>query len=574
MTKKASNREHERGAIAPLMALLMVALFGFGAIAIDASLVQYRRRALQADVDAAALSAARAPASANSLATSSLASADSQIVPTTIQPGAYVDNPAIAATQRFTSGGTPYNAVQVTATRSVPLGIGRLFVPSGVATVSATAVAQSTPLASFSLGSGLVSVNNGIVNDVLGGLLGGNVSLSAVNYNGLAQTDLALFSYSDALATQLGVQAGTYQELLADQIGVGNALNVASTVLSSAGSSSAPAVSALAAAAGQTLTLGNLIDLQAHQDRTVGSFAADSSYLDLGANAFDLVTAAATLGGANHVVTLPAMLTLPGVANIAAQVLAIEPMQQSGGSVALGPVGATASTAQVRVLLNVSLLSTIDGGVVTLPVLLQVAPATATLTQISCQGNPATDTTLTVQANTGVASAQIGTVTNAHFANTAYSFGTLSPAPILSVSLNVLGATVGVKVLAQANAGPLASGSAALNFTQSDIANGTVLQVSSTSLGVGSLIGSLGSKVTLTTQIDTSLVPPLLLSAVNAALVPLVNTLLATVSTALSPVLTALDPEASQILAALGVQLGTASVRATGSLCGAATIVM
>ena len=47
----------EQGAIAPITALLMVALFGFGALVVDVGMFQLKRRQLQQATDAAALAA-------------------------------------------------------------------------------------------------------------------------------------------------------------------------------------------------------------------------------------------------------------------------------------------------------------------------------------------------------------------------------------------------------------------------------------------------------------------------------------------------------------------------------------
>lgn len=561
--------EAEAGAIAPLVALLLATFCGFAGLVVDMGLVQYERRSLQASVDAAALSAVRAPAQAQAIASTVLARNGRVTGAPTITTGAYVDNPGLAATARFTPGATA-NAVRVTASRDVSLNVARVLGAPATVQVNATAIAAHQPLAAFSIGSGVAAVNGG----VLGNLLGlGSLSLSTAAYAGLAASNVGVLALGDALATQIGLAAGTYQQLLNSQASVGQILGIAASALAPTSASSAANSLNILSQSNRTIRVGDLLGLATSQTRQIGDFAADQSYLNLGVNALVLVTAAASLGGANAA-TVPVGLTLPGVASATAQVMVVEPPQGNvTGATGMGPVGTRAQTAQVRALLSVQLLPLAGtGGVISLPLLVEAAPAQAELRDVSCQSEPGTDTTLRIQATTGVARAQIGQITPAQFGTPGQTFGTLAPVPIVSVPLNVLGIQIGVTVNARADAS-LGVGSGELPFTSSDITAGTVRTISASGLA-GSLIGSLGSSLVLTTTVDTNLVPAILLSTVNGLLGPLLSALLSSVFTALTPVLNLLDGALDPVLAAAGVRLGFADVRATGVRCGFVALVL
>jgi len=561
-----------RGTVGPVAALVMTAVFGASAIVVDAGMLQYQRRALQAAVDAAALSAARAPLQAATRATEALARIDPRAQAVTVMPGVYVDDPALAPLLRFVPGGTP-NAVSVVARRQVTLGISQVLTGNREHQVTARAIAEHRPVASFTLGSGTAAFDQGVLNQVLGGLLGGSLNFTAGTYVGLWGSDLRALAFLDALDTQVGLYAGSYGQLMSAPIGVGQLLSVTLQLLAPGGTeANALQLLSQTANAGRVLTVGDLVGLRIHEARPVGDMTADPSYLDLNFNAFEILTGAATLGGRNSAIALPVGLNLPGLAQVGVRLMVVEPPQPLGSALALGPVGSRAATQQVRLLLNVQLLSAISGGVVNLPLLVEASPAQAELREVSCQGEPRTDTVARVRATTGLARVQIGQVTNAQFNAPATSFGTLSAAPILNLTIELLGQPIGVTVWARASAS-LSSATGDLTFTPADIEARTIRSVTSGGLA-GSLVGSLGSSMVLTTTVDLGGVAPLLVGTVNALLGPVLTALLSSVATALTPALAALDPAVDQILAGLGLRLGFADVRLGGVRCGVASLVL
>ena len=120
------------------------------------------------------------------------------------------------SSRTFTAGGSA-DAVRVTATYPNPSyflrAIGLRF---NDATVSA--VAGRRNLGAISIGSGLVSLQNGMVNTLTRGLTGSSVGLSLLSYQGLANVDLNLFTFLDAVAVRANLGVMTYDQLPEQQI--------------------------------------------------------------------------------------------------------------------------------------------------------------------------------------------------------------------------------------------------------------------------------------------------------------------------------------------------------------------
>ncbi|MBE8335766.1 hypothetical protein IQA65_16970, partial [Leptospira borgpetersenii serovar Ballum] len=113
------------------------------------------------------------------------------------------------------------NAARVEVTAPAPLFFGRWILNRPSVTVRKTATAAipgGQPQAMFSIGSRLASLDGGLANALLSGLLGSNVSLTVMDYRALAGGRVNLLQFSDALATELGVTAGDYDALLQQEL--------------------------------------------------------------------------------------------------------------------------------------------------------------------------------------------------------------------------------------------------------------------------------------------------------------------------------------------------------------------
>ncbi|SDA31252.1 Putative Flp pilus-assembly TadE/G-like [Pseudomonas sp. NFPP10] len=269
----------------------------------------------------------------------------------------------------FTANPAQAVAIRVIATHTVPIsvasGVAALFTPGPInltTQLSATAVAAApTPtVAQLSIRSTLGTVStaqSSILNPLVGGMLGGSLSLSAAGWNGLLNTNINLLSYLNQLAINLGVAAGNYTQLLNTTTSVTQLIQAAITVVQANGAT-ADILTALgnlqvAAINAAPLKLGDILQLQT---------GLPSTALDANLQLFQLLQAVIQLSNSNSAVAATLPINVLGLANITVQAKVIEPPQLSAiGNPALAkadPTGANriyVRTAQVRTLVRVNL---------------------------------------------------------------------------------------------------------------------------------------------------------------------------------------------------------------------------
>lgn len=573
----------EDGAVSIIMAASMLVLAGFSAVVIDAGLLHLTRRNLQAATDVAALAAARRPADAATLAAAQL-TANGFAAGTVRTTAVGRWDPTRAAAARFTaSPATSADAVQVASQTTVPMFFGRLLTGTASAQVNARATASSVPLGSFAIGSGTAGLNAGLANQILGTLLGASLSLDAVAYQGLTNASVDALRFLDALAIQAGLSVGTYAELANTTISANKVLRAAASVLgdpkASTGASGALAtVTALvgSVSSGPLLRIGDLVDLGFWREQTVGSSAGASTLHGVASlNVFDLITTAGQIGGAGSLISLPTALNIPGIVKGTIRLGLVEPMQSAPATttdarLAVGPVGIKAATAQVRLAVDLELLDLhylkavpLLGPLLTallkieLPLYIDVAPAQGELTAVTCGGNPATDSTITVRATSGIARIAVGTVSS----NALSATGPIS-LPAGSTLVNLLGI---VKIVANASAQAGQGGPTSLVFNATQIAAHTSQSISSGKT-VSTLLTSLLSSLRATN-------PPGLQVTILSVLPINVGLVVAAVGDTIAPVLTALDPILDQTLRVLGVRVGYAEIQPRGVRCGIPALV-
>ena len=222
-----------RGSVTVLFALLSTILFTVAAIALDLVTVWTARRNAQGAADLAAILAASRPDDRDAAARRALTdNGFAKEAPTaTVTFGTYTSNASLAPSDRFAISPISVNAVRVAFTTTVTTTFSRIVGLPSVFTVPAVATAQTADFASFSVGSGLASLNGGVGNALLGALLGTNVSLSVADYNALASAKVDAFRYLDALATQANLTAADYENILATDVTLGQALGALSASL-------------------------------------------------------------------------------------------------------------------------------------------------------------------------------------------------------------------------------------------------------------------------------------------------------------------------------------------------------
>ncbi len=561
-------RRRLRGAVS-VMTATFVATVGLAVlVSIDIGNLFYTQRALQRSADLAAMAAAQRldlPTAAQQAVVQNGLTVDGTNITLAVVPGVWDASAGTAPTyftaQAAVDGNT--NAAQVTVTQNVPY-----FFMVGRRQLTATAIAKNTSIVAFSLGSGLASVNNGLLNQLLGYLLHTNLNIDAASYQGLATTNIRLAD----LAVALG--AGSMQELLSLSPSLGSLFNA---VISVASQSGLAGVSVGGAGASNALSFGSDLNVPIN----IGDGGASSpgllqvlalagneqAALNATVNVLDLLTTAAQIANSKSAVNVaPVALNLVGLGTVTLALKIIEPP-----AIAVGPPGqflsgpnagqwrTQARTAQVR--LGVGVVVGAPGWLaVSVPIGLQVAAAQAHAKSNNCTV-PRTTSTATISAQPQPVSVCIAT--NADKAVSGpMDCSKATPAPL--VDLGPLGA-----VSIKANVSPTANsnwGDETISATQiglspqRDTSGNTPPRVATQAI-FSSILNSNLNQLQLTVTLPLVGTIPL-----GSDLAPVIAPVLAFVGTTLDAVL-------SPLLSALGIQLGYADIKLLSLDCDAVELV-
>ncbi|WP_420998136.1 TadG family pilus assembly protein [Cupriavidus sp. 30B13] len=590
----------QRGAIGVLGALLLVTVAVGALVSIDVGHVFYRQRELQKVADMAALAGAQqlkqagpsATVSANVLAATQAAgtqngygraaaagcaspaagAADGMNVCMGVWDPAYTSGTDTA--RHFKAGydsnaqSVSANAVQVVVTQTVPI----LFViPGGTSRqLRAEAIANaSPPVASFSVGTGLLDFNSG--SSLLSSLLGTSVKVSALDWPGLVNANVTL----DQLRLKLGV--GSIDELLKTSLSI---QQFYALVLGAAGQDGL--LSVLLGSPPTQLGIGGAkVDVGLGKLINLGVLApAASSAADVALNVSNLLILGAQVANGKAALSVP--LSVPssatGIAGLDAQLFLVQPPVMATGparQLSGSPTGwqTAANAQQVGLRLDVLvdtgldtkkgsgitglLLGIINGlaGVVNgiisvqlhVPLYLEVAAATASLQNIQCAAANS-DCRATLGVTTGAVTACL--------ANPSGS-GCASNATLVDVTL--LGA-LGVPVLQVTVTAAASPSSLPVNSSTITLAPGGTARV-----GTQQVLGG------VIQQVVGKIVPTATVNVLGLGLlkVPLDLTSL------LQPLVAALNPDVvlNTLLSALGIQLGYADLWLNGIDCNNAELV-
>jgi len=548
---------NRRGGVAIIAATSGAVLVAFAALAVDLGSIFLQTRQLQGMADLAAIGAANDLTNAQAAAAATASSNGwNGAVQTAVVLGTYVPNSAIPAAQRFTAGGTTPNAAQVTLTAQAQLFFGQAILGKSSIPVTRTATAATAQAASFSLGSGLASLQGGVANALLSGLTGSSVALSVSDYNSLASANVDLLQFSQALQTKLNLQGASFTQVLSSNVSTGQALSVLSTLLNTGGNDpAAVAINTIATAAGTATpaNLQQLIDLgpyasQDHADPATGA--------GVSVNALQLASAILQLSQGGHQIQLSLGGTIPGLASTTAW-LAIGQRPSNSPWLTVNDDGTvTVYTAQTRLYIDAQVapgagvLSSAGVALVNIPLYVQTASAAAKLSSLSCPTST-TAPAVTLAVEPSVGQINLGQINTASLNNFSQP---LTPTPATLVNLLLLQVTG----QAQVNLG---GGSwQSVSFSQADIAAGTTKTVSTNNIAQATA-ASLLPNTTLQIQL---LGLDILLGQLG-------------VTSAVQQLLTAVAPSLDAVINAvegvLGVQLGQAMVTVNGLRCNDAALV-
>ena len=504
-----------RGAVAVIAAVAGGVLCIVTAVTIDLGVLALHTRRVQGAAGLAALSAvhnlgqgeAVVGRAAQATVQANVAPDLSVTVATTL--GVYAPDPARARDARFTAGGQTPNAARVQVTSRAPLFFTQLLLGKDEVRVTRRATASTAtgapPKAMFSIGSRLARLDDGVANQVLSGLTGSKVSLSLMDYRRLADLDVNLLGFTDALATDLDIAIGDYDRLLATDVDAGRALKVL-----------------------------DLIGVEAQSPQGI------REGLDASVSAMDLAMAMLEVGGGDRQISLN--LDVPaGLADLKTSLAIGERPNGSPWLTVTANGQPIIRTAQARLYVRARTAQALSGlARVELPILVELAASEARLKSLSC--DPARS--VEVDVRPGLARASIGVVDETKLDD--FKTG-LSPQR--ATLLSVLGL---VSITGKADVEAADAGFKPLRFDAADIEAQRIKTVASRSFASG-LVSSLLGRL----DVDVNVV------GLGLGLGDLTKAL----GRLLEPLGPVLDGVLNPVLDVLGLRLGEADVAVHGLSC-------
>ncbi|VVE38256.1 hypothetical protein PCE31106_03997 [Pandoraea cepalis] len=398
----ASSRGAQRGSV-PILAFVFVIVALILAFAIDVGYAFMQRRDLQRAADMAALAGAQTlPGCANATSYASVAQANvtsnmgSSVTGLQVTTSCGIwTSPSASATGPGTfvatnaGNATSGNAVSV----MLSLGVPSFFQLAGTRTITATAIARKAPaVVTFTVDSGLLALNTS--NSVLSWILtplGVNLQAYVASGQQLVGTTVTPSGLLQALGVPVtgDVSVASLSGLATIQnLTVGQLLSATRTAVatqSGALSASVSALDGLISAFGASNALSLPVKLFGTAT-SPGVFAnldlagvSAANALTANVNVMDLISTAIIGGNGTNAISISTPLPLAGAT---ALITIVSPPQ-----IGIGGKGASASTAQVRIVLSVNTttsnllggLLTNTGTRLTLPLTVELAKSTATV---------------------------------------------------------------------------------------------------------------------------------------------------------------------------------------------------
>lgn len=556
-----SDRSGNIGTLAALSLPLMVFSLALG---VDYGYLTVQQRQLQATADLAAIAAAGNVGEAEKSAAAyfalngmpvSVTGKDGNTIPPIVLPGAkrtpgtakiergrYFADPDMAPEDRFKAAGTDADAARVTLSRSADLFIASIFTPNPPV-LTAVGSAARNKIAAFSVGTRLASLNDGILNALLGQLLGTKLSLKVMDYRALVDADIAIHPFLKAVATELRLTTATYEEVLNAGLTMPQLLASMRAVdgLSVSTRSALRLIEQATASSKIKLPLSRILNI----DPKKGLAVATGGDWQMSVNALQMVSAAAALANGKNQVALDLGTSLPGLAAVSVRLAIGEPPVETPAH-RLGEPGSAVRSAQTRLAVEVSFdgLAALAGLRIKLPLYVEVAASEAKLADIRCLGGTAENANVSVDGVPGVAEIALGKVDPSVLSDFSDDVR-VQKARILDSGL--------VRIDAMAHVEAKNLGRTRLAFTPTEIAARTVKTIS-TRHTLTSATKTLLENLDLDIQILF-----LTLGTPKAVTTALASTL----ATVTAPI----DELLYNLLLVVGVRVGEADIRVTGVRC-------
>ncbi len=297
-----------------------------------------------------------------------------------------------------TASVTNAHAVSVTLSRPLPRVIMPLLPRSADGRLTATAEAARAPMVTFSVGSYVADLNpvaGGMLNDVLGGILGEDPGLTIADGQALVDSSIELVD----LAGAAGVS--TVSELMAEPVTLPSFLQIVVDALVNAGDAAAAgAISAIAATAPPTTAVpfAEMAGLPSDVPATAQGVRVQT---------FDLVRAA--VFQAEPIFSIAPDVEVPGLAAVGATISLLQPPTTAAGPVLRDETGTLVTSAQnqqAQIGLNLG-VQPVGLPLANLQLELVVGEAEATLVDAHCASADDPEERVTLIARTQVATLRI-----------------------------------------------------------------------------------------------------------------------------------------------------------------------
>ncbi len=466
-----------------------------------------------------------------------------------VETGQYARDPDLHFEDRFVAGTAQANAVRVSVS-DVPQRYFSDFHKGGKR-LTATGIAAVSSEAAISVGSRLLSLNDGILNQVLSGLTGSNVELSVMDYESLVDADVDLLTTFETLATNIDLDAVTYDDVLDFDV----AMSDLALAMAEVSEGSARASTALTRFAGRpgmdelTVPLSALFELGSVGRAELGS--PQTADLALVVEAMQMLTASAIAANGENQLDIDLGASVPGLAEVNISLLVGERPQSASWFAYSAHDLSIVSTVQTRLFIEVSVLGggLLGNDLVRLPLYIELASADARISNVVCMGGEREPRRVDVDVTPGIAAIRIADLAGDLDEMTGaqrFRPATIIDAKALSVS-------------ARAESRLASSRPETLRFNPRDIGSRnpkTVRTKDALSTALESAINDLELEIDL---VGLSLIPPRLLQ-------PLISDVL---GTAVRPV----DEIVYNLTSALGIGLGEADVWVHDAQCNRSVLV-
>ncbi|MBX3431346.1 MAG: hypothetical protein KF779_17305 [Hyphomonadaceae bacterium] len=539
----------EAGGVSVLTGMSFLVLLGFSGFAVDLGSVYLESRRLQGSADLAALAAMQNPVQAEALATATVAANqwphDTRV---RVVHGTYAPDRSVRPAERFRPMPGGGNAVRVELTTSAPLYFGRLFVPRGRMTIRREATAAETQLASFQIGTRLLSLQGGVANQVLSGLTGSSVNLSVMDYNALLRANVNVLEYVEALRTRLDIEAASYNETLDASADAPVALEALADVVAETDERAERALRAMARASersGPLRGLSNVLDLGPYGAQDHATQSADTG---IQVGAMDLATAILQVANGSRQVQLDLGAGVPGLTSTKVWLAIGERPNNSPWLTVTNDNDIVIRTAQTRLYIEANAGAGSLANV-RIPILVELASGQARLEDINCGWGGSNNRTVSLGVSPGIGSLMLGEVSISRLNNFRSN---LSPDPAQLARIGI------ARVEGEGRIDIGGQQWSTVRFNNSDIERSTVKTVSTGDAARATVSTLLGQTNLTVRAAGLGLNTTALTSAVGDVL-----------SSAAGP----LDSLINGLSDLLGVRLGEADVRVNGVRCGGAALV-